>query len=81
MDRNYVKEIFETIKDLEWRVLNIWVENNCIMAEIKNKYGKIKEEGLYVGSDFDKNDVYNVYSKLKYVLNFSDILNDSNILI
>ena len=81
MDRNYVKEIIETIKDLEWKVLNVWVENNCIIAEIKNKYGKVREEGLYAGSESDYNDVYNVYSKLKYALNFNNMLEDNNVLI
>ena len=80
-NRKYVLNIIETIRYMEWKILSVWVDNNCIYAEIKNKYGKIEEVGLYAGSDIDLNNVYEVFEELKYNLNINNMLNDDNILI
>ncbi|MGL5329846.1 MAG: hypothetical protein ACRDD7_11280 [Peptostreptococcaceae bacterium] len=80
-NKKYVSNIIEVIKDFKWQVLNVWVDNNCIYGEVKKQNGKIEEEGLYAGSDFDPKNVYEVYSILKYTLNFNGMLNDDNIMI
>lgn len=102
MEKDYVAEIIKTIKELNWKVINIWVENNCIFGHVVKelrceanniriennciftdiaKELKIEKEGLYAGSDDDSNDVYNVFNKLKYALNFLNYIDDSNVLI
>lgn len=43
MDK-HIKNIIETIKDLEWQIKKIYVENNCIYGEIVNKYGIEKKK-------------------------------------
>lgn len=81
MYRNYVVKIIKIIKEIDWNVSNIWVENNRIYADVKNKNGNIEEEILYAGSDLDLNDVYNMFNRLKYILNSNNMLNDDNIMI
>ena len=76
-----VNNILDTIKDFNWSIKQIWVENNCIYVEAKKPTGNIETEGLYAGSEFDYNEVYRVYNKLKYIMNFFNILNDDNIMI
>lgn len=76
----YVKEIIETVKYFNWNLKQIWVENNCIYAERIRINGEVITEGLYAGSDFDPNDVYNVYSALKRTLDFNGMLVDNNIM-
>lgn len=76
-----VNNILETIKESNWKIEGVWVENNCIYAEVENSNFETETEGLYAGSDFDANEVYRVYSKLKYAMNFLNILSDDNIII
>lgn len=76
-----VNNILDTVKEFNWSIKQTWVEDNCIYAEVKKQNNKIETEGLYAGSDFDANEVYRVYNKLKYTMNFLNILNDDNILI
>ncbi|MBP3928199.1 MAG: hypothetical protein J6D47_01360 [Peptostreptococcaceae bacterium] len=77
----YVTNIIDAVNKFEWSLKQVYVENNCIYAEVKNKRGEIEIEGLYAGSDDDTENVYQVCNKLKYVLNFNNMLNDDNILI
>lgn len=76
-----ITNIIGTIKYFNWNVINIWVENNCIYAERIRANGEKVAEGLYAGSDLDSEDIYKIYNKLKYVMNFNNMLNDDNILI
>ena len=76
-----VNNILDTVKEFNWIVKQTWVEDNCIYAEVKKSNSKVENEGLYAGSDFDANEVYRVYNKLKYTMNFLNILNDDNIMI
>jgi hypothetical protein len=87
---NYVKEnynnepennIIETIKKFKWNLKQIWVENNCIYADVQKLNGNTEQEGLYAGSEDDPNDVYNVFSKLRYTLNFNGMLENDNVMI
>lgn len=77
----YINEIIEVIKEFKWTVNKVWVDNNCIYGEVVKPNGKAEDEGLYAGSDFDPNNVYEVLGKLKQVLNFNGMLNDDNIMI
>ena len=65
-----VNNILDTIKEFNWSIKQIWVENNCIYAEVDKISGKTETEGLYAGSEVDANEVYRVYNKLKYIMNF-----------
>jgi hypothetical protein len=76
-----ITNIIETVKEFNWNLIQIWVENNCIFAEVKKPNGKTEQEGLYAGSDLDANNVYNVFSKLRYALNFNGMLNNDNVMI
>lgn len=76
-----VNSMLETIKEFKWTIKSVYVENNCIYAEAEKVNNKTEIEGLYAGSDFDYNEVYRVYNKLKYTMNFLNILNDDNITI
>lgn len=76
-----VNNILDTVKEFSWNIKQTWVENNCIYAEVKKQNNKIEIEGLYAGSDFDYNEVYRVYEKLKYTMIFLNVLNDDNMLI
>lgn len=77
----YVNNIVGTIKYFNWKLTQIWIENNCIYCERIRLNGQKQNEGLYAGSDEDLNDVYNVFNKLRYVLNFNGMLNDDNVMI
>lgn len=48
-----VDDVTNTIKELKWQVLNFQYNknDNCIYADIKNKYGKITNEGIYAPSE------------------------------
>lgn len=76
-----VTNIINTIKFFNWNLTQIWVENNCIYAERIRVNGTKQTEGLYAGSSTDPQNVYNVFNQLKQALNFSNILNDNNVLI
>jgi hypothetical protein len=76
----YIKNIIETIKEFNWNLKQIWVDDNCIYAEVEKINGKLETEGLYAGSDFDKEDVYRVFNKLQYVLNFNGMLINNNVI-
>lgn len=75
-----ISNIIETIKFLNWKLTQIWVENNCIYGERIRVNGEKITEGIYAGSDFDYNDVYKVYNELKKVLDFQGLLIDNNII-
>lgn len=77
----YVNEIIATIKELNWEVNNIYVENNCIYAERTEANGTKVIVGIYAGGESDPDDVYNVYRKLQYIMNFNNIINNDNVLI
>ena len=74
-----IANIIEVIKELNWKLEGVYVENNCIYADRINNSGEVVQEGLYAGSDFNPNDVYNVFYKLKKVLDFQGLLIDNNI--
>lgn len=76
-----IETIINTINFFNWNLTQIWVENNCIYAERIRTNGQKQTEGLYAGSEDDPNDVYEVFSKLRYVLNFNGILEDDNVMI
>ena len=76
-----ITNIVKTIRDLNWDLKQIWVENNCIYADVQKLNGKKEQEGLYAGSEDDTNNIYNVFSKLRYALNFNGMLNNDNVLI
>lgn len=76
-----ISNIIETIKFFNWKLTQIWVQNNCIYAERIRVNGEKQTEGLYAGSEIDINDVYKVFNKLKYMLNYNGMLEDNNILI
>lgn len=77
----YVNNIIGTIKEFNWKINNIYVEDNCIYAERTRVNGTKVIEGLYAGSESDPEDVYNVYNKLKYIMNFNNMLSNDNVLI
>lgn len=78
-----IKDIIETTLYFDWKYKQVWVQDNCIYAEAIKKNGNIETEGLYAGSNTDTQAVYNVYSKLIYMLNLNDLLvnDDDDILI
>jgi hypothetical protein len=76
----YIKNIIETIKEFNWNLKQIWVDDNCIYAEVEKINGKLETEGLYAGSDFDKEDVYRVFNKLQYVFKFNGMLINNNVI-
>lgn len=76
-----VNNILDTVKEFNWNMKKVWVNDNCIYTEVIKPNGRTEDEGLYAGSDFDLNEVYRVYNKLKYTMNFLNILNDDNIMI
>ena len=65
----YVKNIIDTIKEFNWKVKDLWIDDNCIYAKVIKPNGKTDIEGLYAASDFDPKDVYNVFNELKCLLN------------
>lgn len=77
----YVENIIGVVKELKWTISKIWVKDNCIYCErVKNNKDRV-EEGLYAGSDINPQNVYDVFSLLKYNFNFLGILNNDDILI
>lgn len=80
-NEKYIINIIETVKEFNWKINQIWVKDNCIFAEVLKPTGKIEDEGLYAGSDFDPQNVYDVFNRLRYVLNFNDMLNNDNVMI
>ena len=76
----HVKNIIATIEFFNWKLSNVWVESNCIYAERIRVNGERVNEGLYAGSDFNPQNVYDVFSLLKKNMNFNNLLNDDNIL-
>ena len=65
----YVKNIIDTIKEFNWKVDDLWIDDNCIYAKVVKPNGKIEDEGLYAASEDDPKDVYNVFNELKCLLN------------
>lgn len=65
----YVKNIIEIIKEFNWKVKDIWIDDNCIYAKVIKPNEKIEDEGLYAASDFDAEDVYNVFNELQRIFN------------
>lgn len=65
----YVKNIIDTIKEFNWKVNKIWIDDNCIYAKVAKPNGKLEDEGLYAASEDDPKDVCNVFNELKRLLN------------
>ena len=65
----YVKNIIDTIKELNWKVKDLWIDDNCIYAKVIKPNSKTEIEGLYAASEDDPKDVYNVFNELKCLLN------------
>ena len=65
----YIENIIEIIKEFNWKVKDLWIDDNCIYAKVVKPNGKIEDEGLYAASDFDPKDVCNVFNELKCLLN------------
>ena len=65
----YVKNIIDTIKEFNWKVKDLWIDDNCIYAKVIKPNGKLEDEGLYAASEDDPKDVYNVFNELKCLLN------------
>lgn len=76
-----VKNIIGSINYLNWKVCSLWVENNCIYCERIRVNGVKEIENLYKPAGPDAADIYKVFNKLKYVMNFNNMLNDDNVLI
>lgn len=74
---DYVNNIVKTISNFNWKVENVWVENNCIFAELQNG----DTEALYAGTEDNPQNVYDVCNRLKYVMNFNNMLNNDDIMI
>lgn len=64
-----INDIVEITKHFKWKILKLWIEDNCIYAEVEKPNGKIEIEGLYASSDFDKNYVYIMFEELKKAFN------------
>lgn len=77
----YINNIIGTVKFFNWKINSIYVEDNCIYAERTRANGTKVTEGLYAGSESDPEDVYSVYSKLQYIMNFNNMINNDNVLI
>lgn len=75
----YITNIISTIREFNWKINKIWVENNCILADVKKIDNRVEEEGLYAGNEFDLDETYRVFNKLRYILNFNGMLSDDNI--
>lgn len=65
----YVKNIIDIIKEFNWKVKDLWIDDNCIYAKVIKPNEKIEDEGLYAASDFDPKDVYNVFNELQRIFN------------
>ena len=65
----YIENIIEIIKEFNWKINKIWIKDNCIYAKVVKPNGKIEDEGLYAASDFDVEDVYNVFNELQRIFN------------
>lgn len=76
-----ITNIVKTIRDFNWNLKQIWVENNCIYADVQKLNGNTEQEGLYAGSEDNPSEVYNVFSKLRHALNFNGMLNNNNVMI
>lgn len=57
--------IISTLMALDWTLNSIEIKDNCIYGNITNKYDKESKEGLFAGSDFDKNVTEEVFRCLK----------------
>lgn len=79
--KNTVKSMVETINYFNWKLTQIWVENNCIYGERIRANGDKQTEGLFAGADDYPQDTYDIFNSLKYTLNFNGILNNDNVLI
>ena len=62
LENKTILNIIETVKFLNWKLIQIWVENNCIYGERIRVNGEKIIEGIYAESEFDYNDVYKVYN-------------------
>ena len=65
----YVKNIIDTIKEFNWKVKDLWIDDNCIYAKVIKPNGKTDIEGLYAASEDDPKDVCNAFNELKCLLN------------
>ena len=66
----YIENIIEIIKEFNWKVKDLWIDDNCIYAKVVKPNGKIEDEGLYAASEDDPKDVYNVFNELQRIFNF-----------
>lgn len=65
--------IKETVKYLQWTIKGIYIEDNCIYANVINKYNVKNNEGLYAGSDFSKEPTKQMYQLLLKEFNLKEI--------
>lgn len=65
----YIENIIEIIKEFNWKVKDLWIDDNCIYAKVIKPNGKTDIEGLYAASEDDPKDVCNVFNELKCLLN------------
>ena len=65
----YIENIIEIIKEFNWKVKDLWIDDNCIYAKVVKPNGKIEDEGLYAASEDDPKDVYNVFNELQRIFN------------
>lgn len=65
--------IKETVKYLQWTIKGIYIEDNCIYANVINKYNVENNEGLYAGSDFSEEPTKVMYQLLLKEFNLKEI--------
>ena len=65
----YVKNIIDTIKEFNWKVKDLWIDDNCIYGKVIKPNSKTDIEGLYAASEDDPKDVYNVFNELQRIFN------------
>ena len=65
----YVKNIIDTIKEFNWKVKDLWIDDNCIYAKVIKPNEKLEDEGLYAASEDDPKDVCNVFNELQRIFN------------
>jgi hypothetical protein len=76
-----ITNMVNTIKFFNWKLTQVWVENNIIYVERIRTNGQKKDEALFQGDNNTPEFTYNILNKLKYVLNFNRMLNNDNIMI
>lgn len=72
--------IVEGIKNIKGEIKQIWVSNNCIFVESHTESENI-EKVIYDENEHDSNEIYQIFNRLRYILNFNGMLNNDNIMI